>query len=78
MVTTRNKGKGTNATASSPPGDSVAGLEVLTLAEAAAYLRFSEEDVVRLVHEQGLPGRRLDREWRFLRGTDAMGRRFSG
>jgi excisionase family DNA binding protein len=49
------------ATVNGPPG------EVLTLAEAAAYLRFSEADVMRLVHEQGLPARRLANEWRFLK-----------
>src|SRR5438128_5024105 len=46
-----------------PPG------EVLTLAEAAAYLRFSEADVLRLVEEQGLPARRLAKEWRFLKAA---------
>lgn len=43
--------------------------EVLTLAEAAAYLKFSDGDVLRLVHEQGLPARRLAAEWRFSRGA---------
>jgi excisionase family DNA binding protein len=42
---------------------------VLTLAEAAAYLRFSEADVLRLVHDQGLPARRLANEWRFLKAA---------
>jgi len=41
--------------------------EVLTLAEAAAYLRLSETDTVRLVHAQGLPGRHTGSEWRFLK-----------
>jgi excisionase family DNA binding protein len=41
--------------------------EVLNLAEAAAYLRVPEEDVLRLVHEQGLPARQVVSEWRFLR-----------
>ncbi len=40
--------------------------EVLTLAEAAAYLRLPEAEVVRLVHSQGLPGRCIADEWRFL------------
>lgn len=31
--------------------------EVLTLAEAAAYLRVPEAEIVRLVGPQGLPGR---------------------
>lgn len=38
---------------------------VLTLAEAAAYLRVSEEDVLRMVHEQGLHARQVGSEWRF-------------
>lgn len=41
--------------------------EVLTLAEAAAYLRLPEAEVVRLVHTEGLPGRRVGAEWRFLK-----------
>ncbi len=43
--------------------------EVLTLAEAAAYLKLSEEDVLRLVDQQGLPARRLTSEWRFLKAA---------
>jgi len=42
---------------------------VLTLPEAAAYLRFSEADVLRLVDDQGLPARRLANEWRFLKSA---------
>ena len=41
--------------------------EVLTLAEAAAYLRLPEEEVVRLVHQQELPGRYAGSEWRFFK-----------
>ncbi len=44
-----------------PPG------EVLTLAEAAAYLRLAEADVISAVHAQGLPGRLINGEWRFLK-----------
>jgi excisionase family DNA binding protein len=47
--------------APSHPGD------VLTLAEAAAYLRIPAEDVVRLLASEGLPGRRVGKEWRFLK-----------
>lgn len=43
--------------------------EILTLAEAAAYLRFSEADILRLVSEQELPGRRMANEWRFLKSA---------
>lgn len=41
--------------------------EVLTLPEAAAYLRLSEADVLQLVHSQSLPGRCTGNEWRFLK-----------
>ena len=41
--------------------------EVLTLAEAAAYLRVAEADLVDMVQQQDLPGRRIGGEWRFLK-----------
>jgi excisionase family DNA binding protein len=43
--------------------------EVLTLAEAAAYLRVSEVEVERIAGTQGLAGRRLGSEWRFSRAA---------
>jgi excisionase family DNA binding protein len=43
--------------------------EVLTLAEAAAYLRLPEEEVERLVHQQDLPGRYTGNEWRFSKSA---------
>ena len=43
--------------------------EVLTLAEAAEYLRLSEAEVVELVHSQNLPGRFTGRDWRFLKAA---------
>jgi excisionase family DNA binding protein len=43
--------------------------EVFTLAEAAAYLRLSESYVISLVHSQGLPGRYILGEWRFLKSA---------
>ncbi len=42
---------------------------VLTLPEAAAYLRLPEADVLRLVDQQSLPARRLANEWRFLKSA---------
>jgi excisionase family DNA binding protein len=42
---------------------------VLTLTEAAAYLRIAEEDVLRMVRTQGLPGRDIGGEWRFLKAA---------
>lgn len=41
--------------------------EVLTLAEAAAYLRLPEQDILRLVREQDLPGRQVGTDWRFFK-----------
>ena len=43
------------------------GVEVLTLAEVAAYLRVSEEAVRELIETQALPARRIGDEWRFLK-----------
>jgi len=43
--------------------------EVLTLPEAAAYLRLAESEVVGLAHTQGLPGRCVAGEWRFLKAA---------
>jgi len=43
--------------------------EVLTLHEAAAYLRLPEAGVLRLVKEQDLPARQLGEEWRFLKSA---------
>ena len=38
--------------------------EVLTLAEAAAYLRLAESAVLSAIQAQGLPGRLVGGEWR--------------
>ena len=43
--------------------------EVLTLAEAASYLRLPEADVIGLVHAQDLPGRLAGSQWRFLKSA---------
>jgi excisionase family DNA binding protein len=43
------------------------GLEVLTLAETAAYLRVPEEAVVQLVGQGALPAQRIGGELRFLK-----------
>src|SRR4051812_35054475 len=54
--------------AASALGNGLAG-EVFTLSEAAAYLRLSEAEVLRLVREQDLPARQLDTQWRFLKAA---------
>ena len=43
--------------------------DVLTLAEAAAYLRVSETDVIKAASDQDLPGRLIGGEWRFLKSS---------
>ena len=43
--------------------------EVLTLDEAAAFLRVSREAIMRLVVQQALPGRQIEGQWRFLRAA---------
>jgi excisionase family DNA binding protein len=60
---------GVNATAAKQPAEAMAAGEVLTLAEAAAYLRLPEDEVLRLVDDQGLVGRQVGAEWRFLKSA---------
>ena len=43
--------------------------DVLTLPEAAAYLRVSAEDVLAMMGAEGLPGRKFGAEWRFYRAA---------
>jgi excisionase family DNA binding protein len=43
--------------------------EVLTLAEAAAYLRVPDAELALLAGSQGLPGRLIGSEWRFSRAA---------
>jgi len=43
--------------------------EVLTLAEASAYLRIPQSEVIALVQAQDLPGRFSGSEWRFLKSA---------
>ena len=43
--------------------------EIMNLKEAARFLRLSPKRVAALVAEQGLPGRRIDKDWRFLRSA---------
>lgn len=54
-----------------PPASSSNGTteDVLTLTEAASYLRLPEEEVLRMVGEQDLPARQVGAEWRFLKGA---------
>ena len=72
MAATKTKaGKRTDngAIITTKQGDGTAPDEVLTLREAAAYLRVRDEDVLRLVQSQGLAGRNIGNEWRFLKSV---------
>lgn len=42
-------------------------IEVLTLEEAATYLRVSPEALLRQVIQRNLPGRKIEDSWRFLK-----------
>ncbi len=48
-----------------PAVNGAVGGDVLTLAEAAAYLRLPEADILRAVVVQAMPGRQVGSEWRF-------------
>jgi excisionase family DNA binding protein len=41
--------------------------DILTLSEAAEYLRLNEEELKRLVSDSDLPGRQIGNEWRFFK-----------
>jgi excisionase family DNA binding protein len=53
------------------PGPPLNGLtdSVLTLEEAAAYLRLTPDEVLRMVREQDLHARQAGSEWRFLKSA---------
>ncbi len=55
------------ATETAKPAANGLQADVLTLREAATYLRVAEQDVLRMVHDQGLPGRQVGTDWRFLK-----------
>lgn len=44
-------------------------VDVLTLAEAAKYLRVSETAVLQAIDEQNLPARRVGKDWRILKSA---------
>jgi excisionase family DNA binding protein len=67
MPRTKSKSPAPTPDASSHGNGVSQSVEVLTLSEAAAYLRTTPEEVVRLVREQRLPGRKVGEDYRFLR-----------
>src|SRR4051812_35868679 len=66
----RTKPKPGPAPAQAPPPQRNGPTEaVLTLADAAAYLRLPAEEVLRMVREQDLHARQVGPEWRFLKSA---------
>jgi excisionase family DNA binding protein len=43
--------------------------DVLTLDEAAAYLRVSADEVVNMIGAEGMPARKFGKEWRFYKAA---------
>jgi len=43
--------------------------DVLTLDEAATYLRVAPDDVLRMIGDEQLPGRQFGAEWRFAKAA---------
>ena len=68
MLETKTKTKRKRSNSPAPPNvETVSMANVLTLVEAAAYLRVSELDLLNLLRQQDLPGRQIGQEWRILR-----------
>jgi excisionase family DNA binding protein len=67
MAQTKTKPRKPKATPSA--NGTVPTQEVFTLSEAAAYLRVSEPDLMGLVTNQEVPGRRFGNQWRFLKSA---------
>jgi excisionase family DNA binding protein len=68
-ASTRKNGKRSpnGAAPGTNSGSDGAKCEVLTLKEAAAYLRVADDEILRLATCQELPGRQVGGEWRFLK-----------
>lgn len=56
-----------NSVATVPTADSLP--DVLTLAEASAYLRIPEKELGELAERNLLPARKIGKEWRVLKGA---------
>lgn len=68
LYATTKRGSRRRQTATSPP-PSAPDVEVLTLAEAAAYLRVAETAVGQLMATCQIPGRQIGGQWRFLKSA---------
>jgi excisionase family DNA binding protein len=69
MTQTRTKARKKPKPSAQANGKAEPAVEVFTLSEAAAYLRVTEAELMRLVDDQALPCRRFGKEWRFLKSA---------
>ena len=69
MSATKTKRRNGRRAAKTVATDHAIAGNVLTLSEAATYFRVSESAVLEMFHEQGLPGRQIGAEWRFLQSA---------
>jgi len=67
MSTIKSKPRKGGRNAQTTAGNETPVAEVLTLSEAASYLRVSDADVIHMVETQGLPGRQFGESWRFFK-----------
>jgi excisionase family DNA binding protein len=68
MPQTKTPARRTKKPKNVPPRHSIpTGGEVLTLPEAAAYLRVAENQLAELAARQEIPGRQIAGKWRFLK-----------
>jgi excisionase family DNA binding protein len=65
MPRTKQKPRKPPASTDSAPNGIAQTPEVLTLDEAASYLRVPADAVVRMIDAEGLPARRFGADWRF-------------
>jgi excisionase family DNA binding protein len=69
MPQARTKSRKTAKPSATRNGPVQSDAEVYTLDEAAAYLRVTVAELLRLIHDQALPGRQFGAEWRFLKSA---------
>jgi excisionase family DNA binding protein len=67
MPRTKSKPIRTKPIRTKPSVPPVSECEVLTLTEAAAYLRVTESAVRQMLNRQAIPGQKVGSEWRFLK-----------
>ena len=69
MAQARTKARKTAKPGAPTNGVALPSADVLTLPEAAAYLRVSESELLQLITDQALPGRQFGGQWRFLKSA---------